>query len=287
MPSNVNLFSALESITARPEPFAVYTAAELWTNPHTSARMLAFHLDENADVSSRRADFIDRSVEWISDRFEVGRGTKVVDFGCGPGLYAERLAARGARVTGVDFSLRSIKYAREVAREKSLAIDYVHQNYLEFEATGSFDLVLMIMCDFCALSPAQRRHMLAKFRDVLRPGGSVLLDVYSMNAFHQCEERQTFEVNLMDGFWSPDEYYGFLGTFKYEREGVLLDKYTLIDSTGTRVVYNWLQYFSATALEAEIRGSGFEVEAFYGDVAGRPFDAGGAEFAVVARKRRG
>jgi SAM-dependent methyltransferase len=246
--------------------------------------MLAFHLDGNIDVSSRRLGFINRSVEWITAHFGCGAETRIIDFGCGPGLYAERFAQRQATVTGVDFSKRSIEYAQEVAARKGLNIHYVIQDYLEFETSDSFDLILMIMCDFCALSPTQRRVMLGKFLGMLKPGGALLLDVYSTAAFDQREETATYEVNLMDGFWSAYKYYGFLNTFKYEEERVVLDKYTLVERSGTRTVYNWLQYFSADELEREFVDAGFAIEAFYADVAGAPFDADGSEFAVVARK---
>ena len=277
------MFEKLEAINARPRPFEFYTARELWTNQHTSERMLAYHLNENIDVSSRRTSFIERSAEWITAHFSVGADTRIVDFGCGPGLYAERLAQRGASVTGVDFSKRSIEYAREVAARKGLNIQYVNQDYLEWETTDSYDLILMIMCDFCALSPSQRKAMLGKFVGILKPGGAVLLDVYSTPAFRQRKETANYEVNLMDGFWSPDEYFGFLNTFKYEEERVVLDKYTLVERSCTRTVYNWLQYFSADVLEGEFTDAGLAIEAFYADVAGSLFDPNGAEFAVVAR----
>jgi len=48
----------------------------------------------------------------------------------------------------------------------------------------------------------------------MEPGGSVLLDVYSLTAFEQREETAMVEANLLNGFWSPNKYYGFLNTFK-------------------------------------------------------------------------
>src|SRR5512136_371658 len=98
------MFVELEKINARPEPFEFYTARDLWTDEHTSKQMLAFHLDDGIDASSRNIDFIDRSVAWITSRFNIGAGTKIADFGCGPGLYTTRLAKRQADVTGIDFS---------------------------------------------------------------------------------------------------------------------------------------------------------------------------------------
>jgi 2-polyprenyl-3-methyl-5-hydroxy-6-metoxy-1,4-benzoquinol methylase len=174
------MFEELEKINRRPEPFQFYTASDLWTDAHTSKQMLAFHLNETIDVSSRNAAFIDRSVKWIADRFNIDADMPIVDFGCGPGLYAQRMAKRGANVTGIDFSSRSIEYAKNAADREQLNICYVNQNYLAYTTERRFDLVLMIMCDFSALSPVQRQGLLGKFHEILNPGGRVLLDVYSL-----------------------------------------------------------------------------------------------------------
>ncbi|HPX31168.1 MAG TPA: methyltransferase domain-containing protein [Smithella sp.] len=278
------MFIQLEEINTPPEPFQFYTAADLWTDEHTSKQMLRFHLDEGLDVSSRNIAFIDRSVDWIVSHFNIDTGKKIADFGCGPGLYTTRLVRSHAVVTGIDFSKRSIQYAQETAIGEKLPIRYVNRNYLDFETDERFDLILMIMCDFCALSPAQRKTMLAKFHRLLEPAGSVLLDVYSLNAFNEREEKALYEPNLLDGFWSPDKYYGFLNTFKYEKEKVVLDQYTIIEAERTRTIYNWLQYFSPEDVEREFSACGFAIENYYADVAGTPFSAQSREFAIIARK---
>ena len=278
------MFKDLERINERPEPFQYYTASELWTNEHTSKQMLSFHLNEAIDVSSRKAEFINRSVEWIASKFTIDTETKIAVFGCGPGLYAARLAKRGANVTGIDFSDRSISYAKEAAAIEQLKINYVNQNYLEFETEEQFDLILMIMCDFCALSPTQRKLILSKYHKILKPTGSVLLDVYSLSAFEQRKESTIYEVNQLNGFWSPNKYYGFLNTFKYDNEKVILDKYTIIEPDCNRQVFNWLQYFSPDDLKKEFIDAGFYVKEIYSDVAGTPYNQGSDEFAVIVNK---
>ncbi|MDD4357209.1 MAG: class I SAM-dependent methyltransferase, partial [Smithellaceae bacterium] len=262
-----------------------YTAADLWTNEHKSEQMFRFHSNAKIDLASRNMNFIDRSVNWIASRFTIGAGKKIADFGCGPGLYATRLARQQAAVTGIDFSKRSIQYAQETARRERLSVQYINQNYLDFEIEDRFDLVLMIMCDFCALSPIQRRVLLSRFHKLLEPSGSVLLDVYSLAAFDEREEKALYEANLLDGFWSPHKYYGFLNTFRYEEEKVVLDKYTIIETQRSRTVYNWLQYFSPEDLEREFGECGFAIECYYSDVAGTPFSSQSREFAVVAKKQ--
>jgi SAM-dependent methyltransferase len=278
------MFKEIEEINSRPAPFQFYTAKELWTDEHTAKKMLECHLNESLDLSSRNKDFIDRSLKWIVSHFGIGVNTSIADFGCGPGLYTTLFAEQKADVTGIDFSERSIAYAKEMATQKALDIDYVCQDYLEFDTEKRFDLITMIMCDYCALSPIQRKKLLTQFHRLLNAGGSVLLDVYSLNAFDQREEVSTYEHMQLDGFWSKEDYYGFLNTFKYEEEKVILDKYTIIEEAHTRTVYNWLQYFSPETLREEYNENGFKIEEFYSDVAGKTFNSKSTEFAVVARK---
>lgn len=118
----MTMFKELEKINQRPEPFEFYTAGDLWTDEYTSSQMLSYHLNESVDLSSRNPEFINRSVEWIASRFNVGKDTSIADFGCGPGLYTTRLAKYQANVTGIDFSDRSINYAKKIAAGEQLEL---------------------------------------------------------------------------------------------------------------------------------------------------------------------
>ncbi len=278
------MYKKLEQINKKPEPFEHYTADELWTDEHTSKQMLAYHLNESVDAASRNKPFIERSVEWIVSYFGVDENTEIADFGCGPGLYANRLAERSAKVTGIDFSTTSLEYAKGIAAEKDLKVNYVQTNYMDFETERRFDLITMIMCDFCALSPEQRGSLLTKFGSLLKPGGSVLLDVYSMNFFNQKEETAVYEKNQLYGFWSAEDYYGFLNTFKYGDDKVVLDKYTIIEESRTREVFNWFQCYSEDSLRAEFEENGFHIQELYSNVAGDAYKEDSTEIAIIAKK---
>jgi len=276
------MFNELSRIVSRPEPYEFYTAADLWTDEYTSQQMLACHLDDSTDLSSRRFSFIDQSVDWIIRYFDLQPGDSVADFGCGPGHYTSRLARKNINVTGIDFSQRSIDYARKAAEKEGLTIRYITQNYLEYQSSDYYNLIMMIYCDFCALSPEQRSIMLKKFSHHLKTGGHVLLDAYTLNAYHNREESSRFERNLLNGFWSPNEYFGFLNVFKYDQEKVILDKYTIIEADRTRTIYNWLQYFSIPEIKKEFSDNGLEIECVLNDVAGTPFSDDSFEMAVIA-----
>ncbi len=271
---------------ARPAPHSVYTTPEFWADPHISASMLAFHLDGVSHASSRPFEFIDRAAEWIVRRFRLAPGVRILDLGCGPGLYAQRLARTGASVTGVDVSPRSLAYAREAAAAESLSIDYVQLNYLEDDLGGPFDLAMMICEDYCALSPDQRHRLLSRVRGVLAPGGAFLFDVSAAPRFEDHTEGIVTEDNLQDGFWAEAPYVGTREDWLYPELRLLLERYTIVTADEERQYYNWTQFLTADEASAEATSAGFEGVEILGDVAGAPFDPRAGTIAVVARNAR-
>jgi cyclopropane fatty-acyl-phospholipid synthase-like methyltransferase len=278
------MYQELKKINTKPKPFEFYTAESLWADTHTSKKMLSYHLNENIDMASRNKTFINNSIDWIVSEFSITNDSKICDFGCGPGLYTSALAKTGAIVTGIDFSKHSLEYAKAYAKKEELEITYIHKNYLDYKTDEKYDLITMIMCDFSALNPQQRKILLDKFYDLLKNDGSILLDVYSIKGFEKREEKYLYEHMQLDGFWSANDYYGFLNTFKYVNEKVVLDKYTIIEENNSKIIYNWLQYFSEDMLKDEFLNSGFKVKAIYDDVAGSEYSSEHTEFAIVAVK---
>lgn len=275
------MFEDLQEINRRPAPWERYTADQLWTDPWVSSQMLAFHLDGSNAIASRSSEFIARAVDWMTGRFGLGPGKRVADFGCGPGLYAQGLAQSGAAVTGVDFSPRSIAYAQEQAQAQGLNIDYRCENYLEFEGDAVYDLVTLIYCDLCALSPVQRARLLAVFRGLLRLGGALLLDVFSLARYESLCESATYEFCPGQGFWAQEPHYVFQNSFKYEPQNLALDRYTIVTQDQRREVYNWLQHFTPEDLKSELAAGGFELVETLGSVAGDAYDSEADEFAMV------
>jgi SAM-dependent methyltransferase len=279
-----DLFETLVRISEKPDVYSRYTVDKLWSSPDISEMMLRFHLDGEVDLASRRTAFIERSCDWLVREFGLGEGSRVIDLGCGPGLYTNRLARRGATITGIDISPRSIEYAREQARNDELEIDYRLGDYLEIELEPGYDLVTMIMCDFCAFSPDQRGRLLRRAGELLDGGGAFLFDVYSEAYYSTWEENVAFGERMMDGFWSAEPYFGFLHTFRYDDEKVALEKYVIVERDRQSEYFNWFQHYSLDSLRAEVEAAGLVVDEAFGDVAGEPFDDALPEFAVVVRR---
>lgn len=277
------MYDDLIALNQRPAPFSVYTTDVLWTDPYISERMLECHLDPEGDLASRRTASIEGIVEWMDRRFAF-TGKAVCDLGCGPGLYATLMARRGARVTGMDFSPRSIEYARAMARKSACSLTFEKADYLKDELPPDQDIVCLIYGDLCALSPERRRVLYEKVRGSLKPGGRFVFDVFSVAQFDERQEGASYGRRLMGGFWAPGDYFGFLTTFLYGDEKLALDRYLIVEPGRRREVFNWLQYFDPDVVAAELTGSGFEIEQVVDVLTGEPIGPSTGEFAVIARR---
>lgn len=279
----LNLAALQDLQQAPPVPF---TPGErlFWDDPHISAQMLAFHLDPNSDAASRRPETIDRSVAWIATTLRLPAGAAILDLGCGPGLYASRLARMGFRVAGVDYSHRSIDYATTYAHDQGLTISYRYQNYLELTDEGQYDAALLIYGDFCPLSPEQRTALLANVSRALKPGGRFVLDVTTRECRKKYGNRNGWRV-LESGFWKPGPHLLLESGFDYPEQSIWLDQAIVVEENGKISVYrNWFQDYTPESITTELDAGGFIVESLWGDLTGQPYQEGSDWIGVVARK---
>lgn len=276
------LYSELAAFDDRPEPFSKMTIGALWTDPHVARQMLAAHLDPSHDAASRRPASIDGFIGWLDRRLPVAE-RKVTDLGCGPGLYAERLARRGALVTGVDFSENSLDHARQSAAAADLAIDYRHADYLEDELPSGQDLVIMIYGDYCAMPPAQRHRLLDRIRAMLKPGGHFVFDVFSPGEMRLLSEGLSVDRRPRGGFWSGGDHVAFKRTFLWPEQLVSLERYLVATADRKFEIFNWMQYFTPEAITAELDAAGYAVDATPDFVTGEPWQESARPIAVVSR----
>lgn len=254
-----------------------------WTDPHIARQMLASHLDPNADGASAPAEIIDRCANWIATSVGLRPGDRILDLGCGPGLYAERLAQAGFQVTGVDFSQNSINYAIAQARDKKLSIQYRCQNFLDLDDQGMYSAVLQIAGDYCPLSPDQRAKFLANVHAALKPGGCFILDVTTARQRQKHGLKNSWYASE-GGFWKPGPHLVLEQGFAYPAD-LYLDQYIVIEGDGKISVYrNWFQDYTPETIRAELAASGFEIESLWTDLTGLPYTPDSEWIGVVARK---
>lgn len=99
------------------------------------------------------------------------RGRRVLDAGCGPGLYADELLARGAEVVGFDASAAMVELARARVGDRA----EIRVARLGEPLPYADDSVDLVVCALAIHYVADRHATFAEFHRVLRPGGAAVV----------------------------------------------------------------------------------------------------------------
>jgi len=120
---------------------------------------------------------VKRQCDFVESVLGLPRGATILDVGCGTGLQAIELTARGYLVVGLDLSLPMITRAAEEAQYRNLRINFLHTDIREIQFEGAFDAVICLGTTFGFFDDDSNRNVLGRLRDALKPGGRLLLDV--------------------------------------------------------------------------------------------------------------
>jgi SAM-dependent methyltransferase len=186
-----------------------------WDDPDFSRRMLAEHLSQEHDLASRKRDMIRTQVYWIHKHICSNAPAKLLDIGCGPGLYIEQFAALDYDCSGIDFSPASIEYAKGQLGNKAKLIN---GDIRSVDFGSGFDLATMIYGEFNVFSPDECKKILKKTFEALSPGGKLLLEAHTFEAVERIGK-------------APNSWYksgpGLLGLFSDEPHICLTENHWL------------------------------------------------------------
>ena len=272
----------LEYLSKRPEVYEV-TELKFWDDFHISKGMLAAHLNPELESATRKYSFIEKSVNWIKEITSGGNGKKLLDLGCGPGIYAELFAEKGFDVTGIDISGRSIDYAKENTIKKESNIKYYKKSYLDMEYTEEFDVITLIYCDFGVLNPAEREKLLKKIYKALKPGGILIFDVFSEKEYQMKEENTNWSYNN-GGYWSENPYVCLYSFRRYDETATFLEQYVIIEEENIKCYNLWNHAFSTEELREDLEKAGFDKYEFYNNVSGESYTKESSVICTTAYK---
>ncbi|NVK03504.1 MAG: class I SAM-dependent methyltransferase [Flavobacteriia bacterium] len=248
---------------------ALYEAgnAFMWTDPHIAKQLLEVHLNPEIDLASRKPESIHATINWILDEHAPDRKLKILDLGCGPGLYSEILANAGHSVTGMDISLNSIEYAKQSSIEQGLDIDYRHGSYLDLDlGTEEYDLVLLIYTDFGPLLPKERLLLIEKVAKSLNDGGKFIFDVLRKNEIAS----KVSPINwgcASSGFWSNEAHLTLSSSFHYPEADVILYQHIICEESGGVKTYRfWNHFYDENSIQDILSTSSFGDVEFEDDI---------------------
>ena len=139
--------------------------AHRWWDPQSEFKPLH-------DINPLRLDYID-SIEKLQQK-------QILDVGCGGGILAESMAARGAIVTGIDLAEKPLKVAELHLVESGRQVDYrkISAEDLAAERPASFDAVTCMELLEHVPDPAST---IAACAALVKPGGHVFFSTINRN----------------------------------------------------------------------------------------------------------
>ena len=247
-----------------PEPWAEGEKIP-WNDPAFSARMLKEHLTQEHDAASRRFVIIDKHVKWIHQHVLGGTPTKILDLGCGPGLYASRLAKLGHSCVGIDFSPASIDYARTQAEVADLACIYVHHDIRTANYGTGYGLAMLIFGEFNVFSIADAKAILQKAHCALNDGGMLVLEPHTFAMVKELGTQAPSWYATESGLFSERPHFCLTESFWDDKAHVATERYFIIDAQTGEVTRHAasMQAYTDDEYRALLIECGFDEVAFY------------------------
>ena len=166
----------LIDLLSRPWPPTPWSGTNLpWGDPEFSERMLAEHLSDSHDLASRSQIHIDRALNWVHETILNREPSRILDLGCGPGLYAKGFAERGHEVFGIDISPASIRHGKSIC--SGMRVELVEGDWLTAILPGRFDLVALL---FSEINGCKREDAIKLLQRAAEVSDKLVLEVQTL-----------------------------------------------------------------------------------------------------------
>lgn len=231
---------------------------------------LYFYSDSLTDERS------DREVASLVKLLDLRPPMKILDLACGFGRHANRLAALGYSVTGVDQSADFLNLARKHASDMRVDVNYLQVDMRQIEFVEEFDVVIMMFTTFGYFSDSDNFRMLENIARALKPGGLLGFDIPNRDVTLKVlppavvlEKNRDLMINrnsfdMLSGRWHNQRIV--------IRNGIRKDKPFSI------------RLYNPTEIRELVQKAGMEVSHLYGDWSGQQLSAESRGMVVLAQK---
>ncbi|MER9420694.1 class I SAM-dependent methyltransferase [Mesorhizobium sp. M0306] len=218
----------------------------------------------------------DREVEAIWALLELGQASSILEIGCGYGRITNRLAKKGAQVTGLDASPTLLKEAEARAAELHVGVEYVLGDMRSLPWENRFDAALLWYTTFGYFDDVDNERVLHQAASALRKGGRLLIDQH--NRFAMIRDRaRTCDVLQCGDDLRIDilDYDALTDRRNVER--------VIVRNGNVRRTRISIRHYGFSEYVRMLRSAGFETVDAYGQE-GTQFTSYGPRLVIVAHK---
>jgi SAM-dependent methyltransferase len=220
-------------------------------------------------------DLSNAQAQLIWETLGLLEGAEVLDVPCGHGRIANRLASRGAHVTGLDADAYFLERARADAAERGVEVEYVQGDMRELPWVERFDALVNWFTSFGYFDDEGNRAWLEAARRTLKPGGRLAIDVHSRDVFMR--NRVPASIVERDGDLLVDRH-----SFDVESGREESERWIVRGGRVRKTAYS-VRFYTFTELRSLLLNSGFAgVEAVGHD--GKPLTLDSRRMIVIATR---
>jgi len=224
------------------------------------------------DLTDERSE---AEVASLVELLELDSPQKILDLACGFGRHANRLAALGHAVTGIDLTPGFLEIARVQAAAMGVHVDYRQGDMRQIDFREEFDRVLLLFTSFGYFEDDENARVMEAIARALKPGGLLRFDIANRDVVVKnlpAAEVVDKGADLMINRLSFDMLTGrFHNRRIVIRDGVRKDKPFSI------------RLYNATEIRDLLNRAGLEIHKMVG-YSGRPLSGDSRGMVIVARK---
>jgi SAM-dependent methyltransferase len=218
----------------------------------------------------------ERQVAFLVRELHLDAPLKILDLACGFGRHANRLAALGHEVTGIDLTPGFLDLARQEAHARGVQVSYLQGDMRQISYQDAFDRVLLMFTAFGYFEDEQNLSVLRNVARALKPGGLLIFDIMNRDTF-------------LKGFW-PDHVTEKGGNLMIDRHvfdsltGRLYNRRIVIREGVRRDKPFFIRMYNASEIRSLVEQAGMQIANIYADWDANSLTSDSRRLIIIAQK---
>jgi SAM-dependent methyltransferase len=217
----------------------------------------------------------DAEVSFWVKLLNLDASLRILDVACGFGRHANRLAALGNSVTGVDVMPGFLDIARQQAEAMGVQVDYWQADMRQLEFEAEFDRVQLLFTSFGYFDDDENRLVIDGIARALKPGGLLGLDVPNRDAI--AGQPPASAVIDKNGGLVINRMSFDVDTGRFHNRRIVVR-----DGVRKDIPFS-IRLYNAQEIRTLLGGAGLEIDRMLGGD-GQPLSASSQRLLVIARK---
>jgi SAM-dependent methyltransferase len=205
----------------------------------------------------------EQHIDLITSNILLNPDSKILDMACGAGRHAILLARKGYNVTGVDLSENLLSIAEELSLNENLPAKFIHSDIREYISEMKFDLILNLFTSFGYFETDDENFsILKKAYDLLKPGGSFVLDVF--NSYYLTKNLVEFSEEKINN--------SEIHQYREIKDKRVIKKIVVTKDGKLSRYLESVRMYTIEELENVLNKIGFDIYKTFGDFLGNEFE---------------